>query len=315
MFESRRTLLSLGVLLLTISASSRFGLAQGFKVIHANTQNDAGANTLIQNPGDGLFYGTCESGGAHYPNGCVFKMDTSGTVTLLHSFAGAPGDGSHPQVALFLNDDGLLYGDTSNGGTNDTGTAFKIDTTGGSYAFAEQPACGGGSNGANPWASFFKANDGNLYVPFMECGPANNNGVIERVDTSLAETEIAAFNYLTGIFQSPQGHLLQGSDDMLYGTASATGFCCHYGGIYRVGLGGGAIETVHDFVLGEGLNPSVSAPLLLASDGNFWGTTHRRRICKAMLSSRERSSRWRKTERFRRCTCSMARTAAFPITV
>src|SRR5215471_9994917 len=34
---------------------------------------------------DGNFYGTTNEGGAH-DGGCVFKMDSAGTLTLLHSF-------------------------------------------------------------------------------------------------------------------------------------------------------------------------------------------------------------------------------------
>jgi len=250
--------------------------AQGFREIHENNQNDtAGAHTLIQNPGDGLFYGACQSGGAHYPNGCVFKMDAMGNTTILYSFAGSPADGAQPYTALFLNDDGLLYGTNQSGGADDTGGFFKLDTTGGSYAFSALPNPGVCEpTGADPYASFFKANDGNFYVPVYSCGEANENGVIDRVDTSLAATRIAGFSELTGVFTNPQGHLLQGSDDNLYGTASENpNHAGNLGGIYRVGLGGGAIETVHAFALGEGFNGDTSAPLLLASDGNFWGTT------------------------------------------
>jgi len=242
-------------------------------VIRASTQDDAGPHTLIQNPGDGLFYGTCQAGGAHYPNGCVFKMDASGTVTVIYSFAGFPTEGRHPTTALFLNNDGLLYGNTFNGGPNDTGTLFKMDTSGGSYSFASQPApCG--ANAANPSGSYFKANDGNLYMPTMGCGDVNENGTVNLVDTNLNESRIAGFNYISGTFTSPQGHFLQGSDGKLYGSAPENpNVAGNRGGVWRVPLGGGDVETVHNFALGEGLSAIVSAPLLRASDGNFWGTS------------------------------------------
>ncbi|HKD18114.1 MAG TPA: choice-of-anchor tandem repeat GloVer-containing protein, partial [Thermoanaerobaculia bacterium] len=241
-------------------------------MIHANNQNDtAGAHTLIQNPGDGLYYGACQGGGAFYPNGCVFKMDASGNITLLHSFSGG-GDGRLPTTALFLNDDGLLYGNTFNGGSDDAGGVFKLDTTGGSYVFASQGLCT--AAGANPSGSFFKANDGNFYMPTVGCAGANLNGAVDKLDTTLSETEIANFNINSSTFVSPQGHLLQGADGMLYGTAPENpNIAGDRGGVYRIPLGGGDVETVHNFALGEGISISVSAPLLLASDGNFWGTT------------------------------------------
>jgi uncharacterized repeat protein (TIGR03803 family) len=273
MIASRRSLLFLGAVLFAVLAPQRPGLAQGFKVIHVHTQDDAGPHTLIQNPDDGLFYGTCQSGGDHHPSGCVFKMDAAGTVTLIHSFAGAPSDGGRPVTALFFNDDGLLYGTTTQGGANDEGTVFKLDPTGGSYAFFSQPAACA-SVGTDPEASFFKANDGNLYLPMAACGATGDDGTVDRVDPSLSETRIAGFNGGIGGLVSPHGHLVQGADDKLYGTALGNpAIPGKHGGVYRVALSGGAVETVHSFAPGEGNNTTVSAPLLLASDGNFWGTT------------------------------------------
>ncbi len=273
MVASRRSLLFVGAVLSVLLASGRPGLAQGFKVIHVHTQDDAGPHTLIQNPDDGMFYGTCQSGGTDFPNGCVYKMEATGTVTLIHSFAGAPSDGSRPVTALFLNDDGMLYGTTTRGGANDQGTVFKLDPTGGSYAFASQPApCA--SVGTDPEASLFRANDGSLYLPMAACGSTGEIGTVDRVDLTLSETRIAGFNGLTGVMVSPHGHLIQGPDNKLYGTALGnSNIPGKHGGVYRVALSGGLVETVHSFAAGEGNNTTVSAPLLLASDGNFWGTT------------------------------------------
>ncbi len=272
MFAPRRVLLLLGLFLSFFLGAGRVGLAQGFKVIRVHTQADAGPHTLIQNPADGLFYAACQSGGDQF-HGCVFKMTAMGAVTLIHSFAGAPGDGNRPVTALFLDDDGLLYGTTTRGGANDQGTVFKLDTSGGSYAFFSQPAqCQ--AEGADPEASLFKANDGNLYLPTAACGSTNEDGTVDMVDPSLSETRIAGFNGFTGTFVSPHGHLLQGADGKLYGTALGNpDVPGKHGGVYRVPLGGGPVETVHSFAAGEGNNSTVSAPLLLASDGNFWGTT------------------------------------------
>jgi uncharacterized repeat protein (TIGR03803 family) len=268
----RRSLLFLGALL-SSSLVAGPGLAQGFKLLHTDTQADAGPHTLIQNPADGFFYGTCQTGGDDFPNGCVFKMDATGNVSLIHSFAGAPSDGGRPVTALFLNDDGLLYGTTTKGGANDQGTVFKLDPSGGSYAFLSQPAqCA--SAGADPEASLFKADDGNLYLPLAACGSTSDIGTVDRVDPSLSETRIAGFSGLTGPVVAPHGQVIQGADGKLYGTALGnTALPGKHGGVYRVPIAGGLVETVHSFAAGEGANTTVSAPLLLASDGNFWGTT------------------------------------------
>jgi uncharacterized repeat protein (TIGR03803 family) len=72
---------------------------------------------------DGNFYGTSQRGGTNN-DGTVFKMDSGGTVTVLHSFAGD--DGMKPDAALVQGTDGNFYGTTQAGGTNNRGTVFSI---------------------------------------------------------------------------------------------------------------------------------------------------------------------------------------------
>jgi uncharacterized repeat protein (TIGR03803 family) len=84
----------------------------------------------------GTLYGTTYLGGANYCSdigcGTVFAVTTSGTETVLHSFAGYPTDGELPQAGL-LNVNGALYGTTWWGGTVDSikcsdgcGTIFSL---------------------------------------------------------------------------------------------------------------------------------------------------------------------------------------------
>jgi len=55
----------------------------------------------------GNLYGTTEYGGAS-GNGVVFKLDTTNTETVLHSFAGYPADGANPYGGLVLNDSAIV---------------------------------------------------------------------------------------------------------------------------------------------------------------------------------------------------------------
>jgi len=86
---------------------------------------------LIQGS-DGYFYGSTESGGdtscsGRYGPGCgnVFRMDSNGNITVLHSFAGLS-DGSWPESALVQAADGSLYGTAAYGGVNDDGVIYRI---------------------------------------------------------------------------------------------------------------------------------------------------------------------------------------------
>src|SRR5271156_6257968 len=76
----------------------------------------------------GNMYGTTSLGGtANF--GTVFKLDSTGTETVLYSFAGGP-DGADPVADLVLDAAGNLLGTTSMGGTSGAGTVFKLDSTG-----------------------------------------------------------------------------------------------------------------------------------------------------------------------------------------
>ena len=75
---------------------------------------------------DGNFYGTTIGGGTGSdPHGTVFRITSGGALTTLHNFNGT--DGSEPFGWLVQHTDGLLYGTTTYGGTNDLGTVYSLD--------------------------------------------------------------------------------------------------------------------------------------------------------------------------------------------
>jgi uncharacterized repeat protein (TIGR03803 family) len=72
----------------------------------------------------GNLYGTTLIGGSS-GSGTVFKVDTTGKETVLHSFTNAP-DGASPYAGLVMDKAGNLYGTTLIGGSSGYGTAFKL---------------------------------------------------------------------------------------------------------------------------------------------------------------------------------------------
>jgi len=108
-----------------------------FHVLHQfPSQQDDGytpTGSLVRDAAGNL-YGTTQNGGAaNY--GTVYKLDKTGKITILYSFAlGA--DGGLPEGGLVRDTAGNLYGTTSLGGDlacnggSGCGTIFKIDSSG-----------------------------------------------------------------------------------------------------------------------------------------------------------------------------------------
>ncbi len=84
---------------------------------------------LVQDA-NGNLYGTTTfagSGKGCYSNdgcGTIFKLDTSGMLTVLHSFTGKDGCGS--AAGLIINAAGILYGTAPCGGAHGKGVVFEI---------------------------------------------------------------------------------------------------------------------------------------------------------------------------------------------
>jgi uncharacterized repeat protein (TIGR03803 family) len=127
----------------------------------------------------GTLYGTTTGGGAgcgSYGCGTVFKITTSGTETVLHSFSGS-GDGENPDAGL-INVKGTFYGTTEYGGANCSssgvcGTVFKITTSG---AETVLHSFGGSGDGIVPKGGLLN-NSGRLYGT-TAYGGANGDGTV-----------------------------------------------------------------------------------------------------------------------------------------
>lgn len=90
---------------------------------------------LIQGT-DGNFYGTAQVGGANF-DGAIFQITPEGQYTVLHSFDFTDGDA--PEGVLNLGTNGILYGETTDGGTGPCintrcGVFFSLDMGLPSYA-------------------------------------------------------------------------------------------------------------------------------------------------------------------------------------
>jgi uncharacterized repeat protein (TIGR03803 family) len=77
----------------------------------------------------GNIYGTNSSCGA-FGFGTVWKLTSTGTETVLHSFAGGTADGEYPLAGVVEDANGNLYGSTETGGSANLGTVYRVSSTG-----------------------------------------------------------------------------------------------------------------------------------------------------------------------------------------
>jgi uncharacterized protein (TIGR03437 family) len=224
-----------------------------------NGNNGGGPSGLIQ-ASDGNYYGV--SGGGVSGYGTIFRLTPDGTLTTIYNFAGT--DGKWP-VALAQGTDGNFYGTTSRGGAANYGTVFKITLSGvletlHSFTMAE---------GYSPDGPLIQATDGNFYGVTRE-GGAFVEGAVFKITPAGVMTILHSFSGPDG--WSPTGGLVEGGDGNLYGVTNLGGAgTSAMGTVFKI-TPSGNLTTIHSFNVTDGSEPAGG--LILASDGNFYGTTY-----------------------------------------
>ena len=212
----------------------------------------------------GNLYGTTANGGAS-DNGTVFKVDTTGSETVLYSFSGA--DGANPIAGLVRDAAGNLYGTTHGGGAYGYGTVFKLDTKGTETVLH---SFFGGSDGGNSYGGLIRDASGHLYGTTQGGGGTSSSGVVFKLDKAGNETVLYSFTGTGGDGANPCGGLLRDRAGNLYGTTSSGG-AFGLGTVFKVDPSG--TETVlHSFSGSpDGANPY--AGLIQDRAGRLYGTT------------------------------------------
>jgi uncharacterized repeat protein (TIGR03803 family) len=238
--------------------------------------NGSNPNTLIEGS-DGNFYGTTQFGAYDSGWGSVFQLTFNGRFTTLYSFADGD-DGAYPQAALVEGSDGDFYGTTSEGGTNNAGTVFRI-TAGGAltnlYSFT------GGDDGYLPLGALIQGRDGDFYGTTSYGGTYNTEGegygTVFKISSGGTLTTLASFAGPNGAY--PQAGLVQGADGFFYGTTSQGGASLGdpnslngegYGTAFRIDASG-ALTLLVSFNGTNGAYPQTT--LVQSSDGSLYGTT------------------------------------------
>jgi uncharacterized repeat protein (TIGR03803 family) len=248
----------------TVSSSP----AQTFSVLATFNAADGNSpmGSLVQGL-DGNLYGTSNQGGASPCSFCgtVFRITPDGTLTTLHSFAGA--DGAFPGGGLVQAPGGNFYGTTESGGSNGAGTVFEITPSGTLttlYSFS-------GADGSHPVAALLLSRGGNLYGTTERGGTSTKCsggcGTVFKIAPGGPLTALHSFTATDG--SHPVAALVEAEDGYLYG-GTVSGGAKNDGTIFKI-TPKGTLTTVHSFVKTDGAG--LYAALVQASDGYLYGAT------------------------------------------
>jgi uncharacterized repeat protein (TIGR03803 family) len=250
--------------------------AQTFTVLHEfNGAGDGAEPTSGVTLDSGVLFGVTSIGGS-FNYGTLFRLDTAGHESVLHSFLG--GEGLGPLGGMIKDSAGNLYGTSVDGGTPEgggcahgCGTIFKRDTAGNQtvlYAFT------GKTDGGAPNAALIRDAAGNLYgtttnggVPF--CYVSFGCGVIFKLDTANHETVL--YQFADGIDGKMPSGLVADSAGNFYGTT-------YDGGTYGIGAifkldQTGTLTVLYSFPGGAD-SSDPAGHLIRDRAGNLYGTTY-----------------------------------------
>jgi uncharacterized repeat protein (TIGR03803 family) len=220
--------------------------------------------------------------------GAKAQPETTFTHSIVYSFCSKSGctDGEDIEAGLIQASDGNFWGTTYGGGTNDSGTVYKVTSAGVLTTVYNFCSVGDCTDGSNPHGGVVEGGDGNFYGTTYYGGTSSNGGgVVFKLTPAGVLTTLYSFCSKTNCTDGslPQAGVVEGTDGDFYGTTveggltnsdlcSASGGTC--GTLYKV-TSSGTLTTLYSFCslsnCSDGTEPEGT--LVEGSDGNFYGTT------------------------------------------
>jgi uncharacterized repeat protein (TIGR03803 family) len=276
--------------------------------------------TLIEGT-DGYLYGTAFSGGTN-GTGTIYRVrkDASG-FQVLHHFAGfqlaqnilvrnPDGDiinaeGAYPLARLLFAVDGKLYGTTTQGGANGTGTIFRLNADGTGFevikTFDASPAIitdttdpnygliRKNGSGAYPQSGLIQSSTTNVLYGTTSTLGANGFGSVYSIGVdgsgfTVLRSFTGSDTTATGISPgaNPSGELIFSNDGKIVGTFSSGGVLTDNvtagtGGIYKMGLDGSTYSVLvtfsSDVTNSYNFGYAPTAGVIQTADGSYYGVT------------------------------------------
>jgi len=222
---------------------------------------------LLELP-NGKLYGTTTTASGN-SDGTIFEYDpVLNQTTVVLNFDST--DGETPNCGLILAPNGMLYGNTIDGGINNNGTLYSFNPI--SKALSTIHVFKDSTTGGNPIGDLLLASNGKIYGLTSSFAGAFNRGGIYELDisTNSVLNKATFSNPIDGQF--PTGRLIQAANGKLYGITNL-------GGVNNLGVlfeYDPVIDTLIkkiDFDNSIGEQPIGS--LCAAANGKLYGMTRR----------------------------------------
>jgi len=256
----------------------RFADYSGNDPIAGGTNTDgASPDGELVEASDGLLYGIARAGG---PNGtgAVYRVARDGSgFEVLHAFGAITSeatvsppinpDGMNPTGTLLAAADGYLYGTASRGGSNGTGTLFRLRLDGtGFEVLRTLPALvtnstdpGTNTDGAGPAAGLTDGQDGRFYGVISQGGEKGYGTLFSFDPVGRVFTVMHHFDNTGGA--QPSGELLLAQNGALVGSTNgggtnANGNNTPYGTIFTIARDGTGFDSIASFRGDDGASPT-----------------------------------------------------------
>jgi len=229
---------------------------------------------------DGHFYGAAEVGGTCSYKGYVYQLlpplgicktaQCRWAEKDLHYF-GCGSDGAYGQQGdLAFDQQGNIYGTTSQGGDWNLGTVFELERSGNDWTEHVLYSFFGFPDGTLPVSGVIFDKSGNLYGVASQGGTMNSGTVFELSYDGVEWTEHSIHNFEIG--EKPLAGLVQDASGNFYG-ATWGGGSGGGGTVFELSAAGNSwnYQLLYSFSGQSGCGPR--AALTLDNSGNLYGTT------------------------------------------
>jgi uncharacterized repeat protein (TIGR03803 family) len=263
-----------------LSATGTFTVLKAFDLTNNNPDGGAPVGGLVMDSSGNLYGATYEGGiksVGGIGGGIVFKIDTGGNFSILHTFTGGS-DGQYPYATPTLDASGNLYGTNFYGGTYDSGVIFEVNLTTGVETVLHEFTP---TEADEPRSPLVIDASGNIYGTSVGGGQYGSGSVFKYSPTA-GLSVLRSFSGQDG--STPQGRLILSSDgSSLFGTATAGGATCDdveadgCGLIYQISTASGKLRDLYSFrgsIDGKQPSTGLSARTLPNNGGiEFFGCT------------------------------------------